>query len=76
MSSCELSKYIETKLQITCFYLVWSFLEKKGLELVSLPHFVLNFFKKNISLVIFYLLTKIHFLVAFDDDDDDDDDDD
>ena len=49
---------------------------KIGLELVSLPHFLINFFKKNISLVIFYLLTKTHFMVAFDDDDIDDDDDD
>ena len=49
---------------------------KKGLELVSLPHFLINFFKKDISLVIFYLLTKTHFMVAFDDDDIDDDDDD
>ena len=46
MTSWGLSKYNETKLQTTCFYLILSFFFKKirGLELVYLPHFPHNFF--------------------------------
>ena len=41
MPSWGLSAYIETKLQTTYFYLIWSFfIKKKDLELVSLPHFL------------------------------------
>ena len=34
---------------------------KRGLELVSLPHFLHDFWKKNISFVIFFYLTKYAF---------------
>ena len=37
-----LSKYIETKRQTTCFYLI----QKRGLELVSLLDFLHNFWRK------------------------------
>ena len=49
------SNYIETKLQITCFYLIQSFFKKtkSGLELVFFSHFLGDFWKKNICLVIF-----------------------
>ena len=47
-----LSKYIEMKWQITCFYL-FAFLFL--LELVSLPHFLLDFWRK-----IFLLLYSIN----------------
>ena len=57
ISSWGLSKYIETKLQITCFYLILSFFKKikRGLELVSLPHFLHNFW-----IQIFLLLYSIN----------------
>ena len=41
------------------------FEKTEGLELVFLPHFLQDFLKKKISLVIFYYLTKLHCLVAF-----------
>ena len=54
MAKWGLSKYIETKLQTTCFYLIWSiFLKKRGLELVSLPHFLHNFRRKIFILLYF-----------------------
>ena len=40
------------------------FAQKLGLELVSLPHFLHDFWKK-IYFVTFCLVTKFHFLVAF-----------
>ena len=51
-----LSKYSETKLQTTRFYLMLSFFRKikRGLELVSLPHFPHNFW-----INIFLLLCSI-----------------
>ena len=56
MRSWGLSKYIETKLQTTCFYVIMLFYKiKRGLELVSLPHFVHNFWRK-----IFILLYSIN----------------
>ena len=56
MLSWGLSKYIETKLQTTCFYVIMLFYKiKRGLELVSLPHFVHNFWRK-----IFILLYSIN----------------
>ena len=47
------SKYIETKLQTTCFYFIKSFSKKtkKGLELISLPHFLHDFWRKMFLLV-------------------------
>ena len=51
------SKYIETKLQTTCLRVISSSFSKnkKGLELVSLPHFTHNFWRK-----IFLLLYSIN----------------
>ena len=51
MTSWELSKYIETKLQTTCFFLILSFFKKikRGLELVSLTHFRIIFEEKCFS---------------------------
>ena len=49
LASWGLSKYIETKLQITCFHLILSFFKRcffKGLELVALPYFLHNFWRK------------------------------
>ena len=55
MSSWRLSKYIETKLQTTSFYLIQSFLKnKKRLEIVPPNSFSAWFLKKKISLVVFY----------------------
>ena len=47
MASWGLLKYIGTKLQSTCSKLFQKI--KKGLELVSLPHFLHDFFKKYFS---------------------------
>ena len=58
MASSELSKYTETKLQTICFHLIEFFWKiKRGLELVSLPHFLHNFWRK-----IFPLLCSINWL--------------
>ena len=47
MPNWGLSKYIETKLRVICFYLDKAFLEtKRGLELVSLLHFLHDFWRK------------------------------
>ena len=46
MAGWGLSKYFETKVQITCFHLILTFFKKRGLELVSLPHFLHNFWRK------------------------------
>ena len=63
MPSWGLLKYIETKLQTTCFYLTHTHTHKKKKSLP--PSFSEWFLKKNISLVIFYYLTKFHCLAAF-----------
>ena len=57
MASWGLSKCIETKLQTTCFHVTLSLFKKsnKGLELVSLPYFLQNFWRK-----IFLLLYSIN----------------
>ena len=60
-------KYIETKLQTTCFYFIQSFL-KKAKKRSGTSHavsFSAWFLKRNISLIIFYYLTKFYCLVAF-----------
>ena len=43
-----MSKYIETKLETSCFYLILSIFSKikRSFELVSLPHFLHNFWRK------------------------------
>ena len=53
MVSWGLSKYIETNLQTTCFHLILSFFKKikRGLKLVSLPHFLHNFLRKLFLLI-------------------------
>ena len=54
MPSWGLSKYIETKLQTTCFYFLQSFFrkQKRSLELVSLSHFLHDFWRKTFSCYI------------------------
>ena len=52
MSSWGLSKYIETKQKNTCFYLSF-FKKQRGLELVSLPHLVHDFWRKKIFLWLY-----------------------
>ena len=47
LSNWGLSKLIETKMQTPCFYFIYSYFKKqKGLELVSLSHFLHNFWRK------------------------------
>ena len=61
-----LSKYIETKLQTTCFYLILNFLKNKKRSGTSFSaSFCTWFLEKNFYLVRFYEMTKFHFLVAF-----------
>ena len=68
MLSWGLSKYIETKLQTTCFYLVkklsFFFFKKKRVWNSSLPNSLFSVWslKNNISF-IFYYLTKFHCVV-------------
>ena len=53
MSSWGLLKYIETKVQSTCFDLILIFFKKtkRGLELVSMvPHFLHNFGRQTFAL--------------------------
>ena len=65
-SSWGLSKYIKTKMQSNCFYLIKSFFKKQKRSGTSLPDsFSAWFLKKNIYLVIFYYLTNFHCLVVF-----------
>ena len=55
IASWGLSKYIENKLQSACFHLILSFFKKyRGLELVTLPHFLHNIWRK-IFLLLCYL---------------------
>ena len=54
LSSWGLPKVIETKLQTTRFYFIWSFFKKRDLELVSLTHFLHDFWRR-----IFLLLNSI-----------------
>ena len=53
--SWGLSTYFETKLQTTFFHLIKLFLKIRGPELVSLPHFLYNFWRK-----IFFLLYSLN----------------
>ena len=57
MPSWGLLKYIKTKLQTTCLYLILGFFKKtkSGLELVSLPYFLHIFWRK-----IFLLMYSIN----------------
>ena len=67
MSSWGLLKYIETKVQSTCFELILIFFKKtkRGLELVSMvPHFLHNFGRRH--MLCFLLLTdQVSYLVVF-----------
>ena len=66
LPSWDLSKVIETKLQIICFYLIKALLRNKKRSETSLPaSFSAWFLKKNISVVTFYYLTKFQCLVVF-----------
>ena len=47
MTSWGLSNNVETKLRTTCFHVI--LLKIRGPELVSLPYFLYNFWKKQIS---------------------------
>ena len=51
----DLSKYIVSNIRPTCFHLILSFFKKmkRGLELVSLPHFPHNFWRKIFLLLCF-----------------------
>ena len=61
----ELSKYIETGMQMNYLCLIWSFYKKQKERLVSLPHFLHDFLNKNVSQVLFYQLVKFHGLITF-----------
>ena len=59
MSNWGVSKYLETKVQATCFYLIESFLENKKRSGTSLTaSFTAWYLKKNISLVIIEYFTS------------------
>ena len=45
-ATLRVSKYIETKLQITCFYLILSFFKRKEAWNIFLPYFLHNFWRK------------------------------
>ena len=62
--SWGISKYIEIKLQITYFYFIYSSFKNKKKSGSSPASLTVWFLKKNISLVIFYYLTKCEYLVA------------
>ena len=64
MLSWGISKYIEIKLQITYFYFIYSSFKNKKKSGSSPASLTVWFLKKNISLVIFYYLTKCEYLVA------------
>ena len=65
MPNWEPSKDIEFKLQATCFCLICFLKNKKRSGTSVLVSFSALVFKKIISLVIFYWLTKFHCLVSF-----------
>ena len=59
-------EHVKIKLQITCIYLIQSFFKNKRCSKTSLPaSFSAWFLRKNISLVLFFYLTKFQYLVAF-----------
>ena len=62
MTSWELLKYIETKLRTTLLLLHKKlFYEtKRGVELVSLPHFLHDFYRK--SFLFLYSITWLNFI--------------
>ena len=64
MASWWLSNYFETKLQTTCFHLILSFFKKirRGLELVSLPRFLHDFWRK-IFLLLHFIINWTNFIV-------------
>ena len=65
MSSWGLSRYIKTKLQITCFYLIKPFFRKtkSGRKIASLPHFLHDFWGKMFLLL--YSIKWPNFIVWF-----------
>ena len=54
MPSWGLSKYIQTKLQTTCSYLIYSFFKNKERSGISLPASFTVWFLNNFFLAIFY----------------------
>ena len=66
-SKLSISLNRQSKLQTTCFYSYKALLKNKERSRTSLSwvSFCAWFLKKNISLIIFYGLTKFHFLAAF-----------
>ena len=64
LSIWGLLKHIETKMQTTCFYLIKSFFKKikRDLELVFLPHFWHDFWRKTFFLL--YSITWPNFIVC------------
>ena len=65
LPSWGLSKVIETADHLLLPHIKLFKKTKRGLELVSLLHFLEWFLKKNISVVMFYYLTKFNCQVAF-----------
>ena len=67
MPSLGIWKYIKIKLQTVWFHLIKnpSYETKIGLELVSLLHFVNDFWRKIFLLFYIIKLTKFNCLVAF-----------
>ena len=64
MPRWRLSQYIETKLQITYFYLIWSFyIKKRGLGLVFLYHTLHDIWRKVFLLL--YSINWPNFIVWF-----------
>ena len=64
MPSWRLSQYIETTLQITYFYLIWSFyIKKRGLGLVFLYHTLHDIWRKVFLLL--YSINWPNFIVWF-----------
>ena len=64
MPSWRLSQHIETKLQITYFYLIWSFyIKKRGLGLVFLYHTLHDIWRKVFLLL--YSINWPNFIVWF-----------
>ena len=60
--SWGISKYIEAKPQVNCFHLIQRFLKKqRGLELVSLPYFLHDFWEKII--LFLYSINWQNFIV-------------
>ena len=66
MPKWGISKYIEIKLQATCFHLIQIFCNKKMRSTASISASLSAwYFKRNTFLIIFYYLSKFYCLVPF-----------